>query len=277
MPDETGCPCNVIPPAYSEMIMSPRPPIRRWPLGTSRGVNEPSRSGAPQRHRPGLSLNRLSRAAICGRWAAAGQPDHPSRPAQMPRQLSGQTTLQRQLDQPRQQPHLTGQRDLTAINLSQQRIHHPEARSASAISTVETAPTNSSSLRTSCHTRDPSFPDLHRPSDTSTPSWVPVSPHRPPPRTIAGDRCGRPFHAGDHLASYWPTPTPDSPSSAPTTTPAGSTPTHRSGAISDTWKHSATPSPSHRQPDSPHSERHHNFSDQWFPAAPGVGQKESLQ
>jgi hypothetical protein len=40
---------NVIPPAYSEMIMSSSPPMRRWPLGTNRGVNEPSRSRGTSR------------------------------------------------------------------------------------------------------------------------------------------------------------------------------------------------------------------------------------
>ena len=35
---------TVIPPAYSEMIISSRPPRRRAPLGTSRGANVPVRS-----------------------------------------------------------------------------------------------------------------------------------------------------------------------------------------------------------------------------------------
>jgi len=35
---------TVIPPAYSEMIMSSRPPARRCPLGTSRGSNDELRS-----------------------------------------------------------------------------------------------------------------------------------------------------------------------------------------------------------------------------------------
>ena len=35
---------TVIPPAYSEMIMSSRPPARREPFGTSRGSNVPARS-----------------------------------------------------------------------------------------------------------------------------------------------------------------------------------------------------------------------------------------
>ena len=34
----------VIPPAYRLMMMSSSPPRRRSPLGTSRGVNDPSRS-----------------------------------------------------------------------------------------------------------------------------------------------------------------------------------------------------------------------------------------
>jgi hypothetical protein len=32
---------TVIPPAYSEMIISSSPPVRREPFGTSRGSNEP--------------------------------------------------------------------------------------------------------------------------------------------------------------------------------------------------------------------------------------------
>lgn len=35
---------TVIPPAYSEMIMSSKPPARREPLGTSRGSKLPRRS-----------------------------------------------------------------------------------------------------------------------------------------------------------------------------------------------------------------------------------------
>ncbi len=35
---------TVIPPAYSEMIISSSPPTRRAPLGTRAGVNEPARS-----------------------------------------------------------------------------------------------------------------------------------------------------------------------------------------------------------------------------------------
>ena len=35
---------TVIPPAYNEMIISSRPPVRREPFGTSRGSNVPARS-----------------------------------------------------------------------------------------------------------------------------------------------------------------------------------------------------------------------------------------
>ena len=35
---------TVIPPAYSEMIISSSPPARRAPLGTRRGSNVPARS-----------------------------------------------------------------------------------------------------------------------------------------------------------------------------------------------------------------------------------------
>ncbi len=40
---------TVIPPAYSEMMISSRPPARRDPLGTSRGSNEPARSRGTSR------------------------------------------------------------------------------------------------------------------------------------------------------------------------------------------------------------------------------------
>jgi hypothetical protein len=54
-------------------------------------------------------------------------------------QLGGQAAFEGQFDQAGQQATLPGQRDLAGIDLSQQIIDCPEARSASAISTVEPA------------------------------------------------------------------------------------------------------------------------------------------
>jgi hypothetical protein len=50
---------TVIPPAYSETIISSRPPARRAPLGTSRGSKLPCRSRGVSSGTAPTSVNRV--------------------------------------------------------------------------------------------------------------------------------------------------------------------------------------------------------------------------
>ena len=128
-----------------------------------------------QRNRAGLGLHRLGRAAVAG----VGQ--QPARRVallvpQMLGQFGGQSPLQRQFDQPRQYPALTGQRNLASIDLSQQGIHR--ARRPQRLGHLHRGVSINqprAHVRICRHVLR-SFPswDLHRPSDTPSASRRPL-------------------------------------------------------------------------------------------------------
>src|SRR3954469_6560146 len=97
---------TVIPPAYSDTIISSRPPARRAPLGTSRGSKLPCRArGTASGHAPTPGAGGL-RGRTVARVRAPAPGRVPLLIAQVLGQLGLQTELTHRFDHLREEPAL---------------------------------------------------------------------------------------------------------------------------------------------------------------------------
>ena len=115
---------TVIPPAYSDRIISSSPPARRAPLGTSRGSNVPARSRGVSNGTAPISVARVFGVEPLREFGRPARPDRPLVP-QVLGQLGLQASLEHRLDHLREEPARAGQGQLAGVDLAHQIIQQP--------------------------------------------------------------------------------------------------------------------------------------------------------